>query len=200
MSNYTMQLREVINLYGYDEVKSWFTSYNLEDFLTSKQIEVIQKTGMWSKEKLATKIINHYFMREIGLETCALFRHFVKFKMNEIMESMLPYIYTVSVDYDPFVNENYTEEYTSEGDSLGTSESSAKNSGLGVNSDTPQGQINKSKILEGEYASSVNASESESTGGTLSTGKSTSKYTRHVEGNRGVSSSYQILIDLFRKI
>lgn len=197
--DYTIQLREVINLYGADEVKSWFSSYDLEDYLTPRQIAVINNTGIWSKEKLASKIVNHYYMREIGLETPALFRHFAKFKMTEIMERMLPFIYTISVDYDPFINENYTESFTRHSESSGNSNSTANNSGLGVNSDTPQGNINKQAILNGSYASSTSASESESSGNTDTSGQADETYTRHVEGNRGVTSSYQVLIDLFRK-
>lgn len=37
------------------------------------------------KQILETKIIKHYFMREIGLETPALFLYYLDMKMNEIM-------------------------------------------------------------------------------------------------------------------
>lgn len=205
--NYTIQLREVINLYGLEEVTSWFTAYELSDYLLQNQIKVIEESGMWSKEKLAKKIINHYFMREIGLETPALFRHFAKEKMQEIMEEKLPFIYTNSVAYDPFVNENYTETFERDtrtnGTAQGNSNSSSNSSGLGVNSDTPQGEINKQNILKGQYASSTNASDSEATDTTetnsTTTGTGKETYSRHVEGNRGVSSSYQVLIELYRK-
>ncbi len=69
MAKYTMYLRDVCELVGRDEVENWFKSYNLEDFLTSEQIEQITKYNVWSKERLAKKIVNHYFMHEIGQET-----------------------------------------------------------------------------------------------------------------------------------
>lgn len=69
MATYTIELRKICDIYTRDEVESWFKSYNLEDFLTSSQIEQITKANVWSKERLAKKIVDHYFMREIAFET-----------------------------------------------------------------------------------------------------------------------------------
>lgn len=69
MATYTIELRRVCDLYGRDEVENWFKSYNLEDYLTPEQIEQIEKYNVWTKEKLAKKIVDHYYMREIGFET-----------------------------------------------------------------------------------------------------------------------------------
>ena len=57
------------NFFGRDEVESWFKSYKLNEFLTIKQIEQIEKANVWSKDRLAKKIVDHYYMREIGFET-----------------------------------------------------------------------------------------------------------------------------------
>lgn len=73
---------------GRDEVESWFKSYNLEDYLTAEQITVLSKENIWSKDKLAKMIVDHYYMREIGFETPALFRHYAKVTMQEIMERL----------------------------------------------------------------------------------------------------------------
>lgn len=73
---------------GRDEVENWFKSYNLEDYLTAEQITVLSKENIWTKDKLAKMIIDHYFMREIGFETPALFRHYAKVTMQEIMERL----------------------------------------------------------------------------------------------------------------
>ena len=69
MAKYTIELRRICDLLGRDEVESWFKSYELKDFLTTKQIEQIEKAGVWSKDRLAKKIVDHYYMREIGFET-----------------------------------------------------------------------------------------------------------------------------------
>ena len=201
MSKYTMELRELFTpikfnppLYTKAQVESWFKDYELSDFLTQEQIGVITEAGIWSKDKLASKIVNHYFMREIGQETIALFKHYAKVTMTEIMEEYLPLIYSSSIEYDPLINVNYSEEFyrTANIDSSGSSSSS----GLGVLSDTPQGQISKESILAGSYASSTNANENEVSS---SSGSDTSEnYTKTIRGNSGVSATSQKMIEQYR--
>lgn len=183
MSKYTIELRNVIMLYGEETVKGWFMDYNLSDYLTADQIQTIETAGLWTKEKLANKIINHFYMREIGLETPALFKLKLKVMLNEIMEEYLPVIYSTAIEYDPLVNVNYSETY------IGSDSSSG--SGLTVASDTPQGQISKEAILAGTYASSTGANESSTSG--------SQSYTKHVEGNSGVSATAQRMIMQYRE-
>lgn len=207
MAKYTIELRKIIDLYGRTEVESWFTDYNLADYLTQDQIDTITETGIWTKEKLAKKIINHYYMREIGLETPALFKHYVKVKLDEIMESKLPLIYTNAIQYDPLINVDFTEQFTRSIDqqqnTSGSSSDSASASGLTVNSNTPQGQITKASILAGDYATNTNAFENE-TSSSVSTGSegttnTDETYTKRVRGNQGISASYQAMIKQFRE-
>ena len=88
LQNYTMNLYEIINnFYTRSEVESWFKDYELEDFLTEDQIDVITESGLWNKDKLATKIVDHYLFSQIGFETMGLFKQRVKITMKEIMES-----------------------------------------------------------------------------------------------------------------
>ena len=202
-ATYTAQLRFLINQLGREEVESWFKDYELSDYLTPEQIEVIEEAGIWSKDKLASKIVDHYFMREIGYETDNLFKHFAKVYMNEIMESKLPLIYSNSIEYDPLVNVDYTETYNREIGTTGNNSSTSTNnaSGLSVNSDTPQGQINKNEILQGKYATNTGASESESTinDNSESTTNTDENYTKRVKGNSGVSATAQKMIEQYRQ-
>ena len=69
MASYTIELRKICELYGEDEVRKWFEAYNLDDYLTKEQQNLITTHGLWSKEKLSKKIINHYYTREIAFET-----------------------------------------------------------------------------------------------------------------------------------
>ena len=167
-------------------------------------------------------------MREIGYETPALFKHFAKVYMNEIMERKLPKIYSNFFEYDPLSSVDYTEEYTREiknvnssnsksnSKNTGTSNSisNSNSSGLDVQSDTPQGQTNKQNILNGSYASNTNASENETeiTDNT-STNNNTDittensgnantleTYTHSMKGDNGVIVTNQYLIREFREI
>ena len=218
MSKYTIELRKLFEetlyspaLYSRDDIESWFMDYSLEDYLTEEQISSIKVSGIWSKEKLAKKIVDHYYMREIGFETPALFQHYAKVTMQEIMEKYLPLIYSSSIYYDPLVNVDYTETFertaqnVNEGTTNGTSNSSSNSSGLNVGSDTPQGQINKTTILQGKYASSTSANENEisdeTTTETTSNGTSDTneEYTKRIKGNSGVSATAQKMIEQYRQ-
>ena len=145
-------------------------------------------------------------MNEIGQETVALFKHRVKVAMQEIMEEKLPLIYSASLQYNPLTNVNYTETYTGEStqDTTSSSDSTAtsKSQGLTINSDTPQGQINKATILDGSYASSTSGNDIDDTANTTSEGESngrgTQVYTKHFEGNQGISATYQKMVQQYR--
>ena len=199
MSKYTTELRFVCATYTRPIVEGWFKDYELSDYLTPTQIETIENAGIWSKGKLAKKIVDHYYMREIGLETPALFEHYAKVFMQEIMERKLPLIYSNSIQYDPLVNVDYTESF--ERSSIGSARSTSTNngSGLAVNSDTPQGQISKEDILAGTYATSTGASESTSNINDNSNTTNAENYTKTVKGNSGVSATAQKMVYQFRE-
>lgn len=217
MSKYTIELRKLFEdnyspaLYTRQEIENWFKDYSLEDYLTQEQINSINASGIWSKDKLAKKIVDHYYMREIGFETPNLFKHYAKVTMQEIMEKYLPLIYSSSIYYDPLVNVDYTETFErtanniNEGTTEGSSSSNSNSSGLNVGSDTPQGQINKNTILQGKYASSTSANENEiedtTTTSTSSNGTSDTneEYTKRIRGNSGVSATAQKMIEQYRQ-
>ena len=203
MSKYTFELRRLFDFYTRETVEGWFKDYELSDYLTQDEIDVINERGTWSKDKLAKKIVDHYYMREIGFETPYLFKHYVEITMKEIMEEKLPLIYSASIKYDPLVNVDYTEtfERTIDNTSNGTSSDTASNSGITVDSQTPQGQINKSEVLAGKYASSVNASEASSSASNESnaTANTEEGSTKRVKGNSGVSATAQKMIEQYRK-
>ena len=185
--NYTMTLYEIINnFYTRTEVENWFKDYELSDFLTEDQIDVITEAGIWNKNNLASKIVDHYLMEQIGFETMGLFKQKVKITMKEIMESKLPLIYSASIEYDPLVNVDFTETMDRNVSSNGSS------SGLNVGSDTPQGQISKESILAGDYATGTSASEGEAEN------SSEEDYIKTVKGNSGVSATAQKMVQQFR--
>ena len=211
MASYTIRLREVCDLYSREEVENWFKDFNIEEYLTPKQIESIENAGLWNKDKLARKIVDHYFMREIGFETPALFKHYVKVTMQEIMEDYLPVIYSNSIEFDPLVNVDFTEtferEIEGEASNKGksNSESSSNSEGLNINNNTPQTNITKQALESGIYASNVNQSDTKSNindiTNTENNGTSSSKEisTRHQKGNSGVTATAQALIKQYRE-
>ena len=204
MASYTIQLRKVCDIYSREDVESWFKSYDINDYLLPDQVAQIEQfPNIWNKDKLAKKIVDNYYMREIGFETPALFRHYAKIEMEKIMEEMLPLIYTTAISYDPLINVNFTEEFTRTASQEGTSNSSSNNDATALNvvSDTPQGQINKQEILNGKYASGTTASENavNINDETNQNQSSQEQYTKHFMGNQGISATYQAMIKQFRE-
>lgn len=210
MSKYSFELRDLFEpiifnppLYTRAQIEGWFKDYELSDYLTQEQINVIKNAGVWSKDKLARKIVDHYYMRESGLETIALFKHYAKVTMQEIMEEYLPLIYSASIQYDPLINVDYTETFNRTADNTGTSNSTSNNtsSGLVVGSNTPQGQISKTGILNGDYASSTSANENEAniSDNTTTQGNTQEEYLKRVRGNSGVSATAQKMILQYRE-
>ena len=193
-----MEIRELISTFGEDEVKGWFSQYELSDFLTPEEVKVIEDRGTWSKDQLTQRIIDHYYTREIGTDAIGQFMLFVKDKMHEVMETYAPLIYSASIEYDPLVNVNFTETYTGVTDSNSTSSSTSNGSGLTVNSDTPQGQITKNDILKGKYASSTGANETENKVDDTSKNSGSENYTKTTKGNSGVSATAQKMIEQYR--
>ena len=203
MAVYTIELRKVCEYMGRSTVENYFKDYCINNYLRPNEIETILTANIWSKDRLAQKIVDHYYMREIGYETIGLFKHYAKVYMQEIMERYLPLIYSNCIDYNPLVNVDYQEEFIRNITGSGESESSSSNSasGLSVNSDTPQGEITKANILAGNYASNTGASETESEISDSSSNSNTTDetYTKKVKGNSGVSATAQKMIQQYRE-
>lgn len=191
MAKYTIEIRRLCDIYTRETVEGWFKDYELTDYLTSDEIGVITDRGTWNKDKLAKKIVDYYFMREIGLETPALFIHYAKIKMENIMESKLPLIYSASIEYDPLVNVDFTTTVSRQVNDTGSNNSS----GLTINSDTPQGEVTKANILAGNYASSTQGGESTNS----STSQSIESSSSRTKGNSGVSATAQKMVEQYRQ-
>ena len=206
MSKYTMELRQLFDstyfypqLYQRSDIENWFKDYELTDYLTEDEIEVINNRGVWNKDKLAKKIVDHYYMRELGFETPALFKHYAKITMQELMEKYLPLIYSASIKYDPLINVDFTETFIRNIDNSSTGEANSNSSSLNVSSDTPQGQISKQAILTGSYASSTGANEITDSTTSSNLGNTKEDYSKSVKGNSGVSATAQKMIEQYRQ-
>lgn len=93
MSDYTITLKRISELYGENEIISWFTKYEELSFLSYEQYKVISTpdsfgTIPFTKTFLARMIYEHYYLREIAYETPEMFKHYAKIKMKEIMRKI----------------------------------------------------------------------------------------------------------------
>ena len=224
MATYTMELRKVIDYYGRDEVESWFSSYELSDFLTPEQISQISKYNVWTKEKLAKQIVDHYYMREIGFETPALFKHYAKVTMQEIMGRYLLGIYSAFLKYDPLSSVDYIEQYKREITGEQESQGKSKNEGssnstsenetnsMQINNNTPQRRIQKQELESGIFATTTqqndsnanikDKTETNSSSDIENKGKSKTieTFTHSMKGDNGVIVTNQYLVREFREL
>lgn len=156
---------------------------------------------------LETKIINHFYFREIGFETVEQFKWFLAEKLNLIM----PYYnehYKANErffnDFDPYKNKDVTttETRTTEGESSSQSEGESSQTSEGVNKeifqDTPTNKLMSTKDYATNITDNTSSGEgkTESSGTTTGTAKSVDEFISKTYGHDGMRYPNDILLDL----
>ena len=122
---------------------------------------------------LNQKIINHYYFREIGMETAELFKRYLNTTMNEIMPYYNQLYKSELLEFNPFYNVDKTivsdKNNNSVSDFIGNT--TGKNQ---QNADTENTQTNNGKQQTTTAATSVG----ESVGNSKGSGKTTNKSKR----------------------
>lgn len=145
-------------------------------------------------------ILDNFLMDEIGFETPALFRHYLKTKLNEIM----PYynlLYKTQLDLvkenNLFNNVNLKEEMESTTSSEGhsTSTNNATSNSKQLFQDTPQGRLKNTDIDTADYATNLtlNKSEGESDNTVNDNTSSLGNYVKTITGNNGKMYNIELL-------
>lgn len=127
------------------------------------------------REQLNGKIIEHYWFREIGLETPGLFKRFLNRKMNEIMPYYNQLYESTLKKFDPYVNydlqttgatnsdhkeqRNIKHDETVNTDAKSTTDSSTDGTSRTLVSQTPQMQLSGHE----DYASNITDTASNTT-------------------------------------
>lgn len=149
------------------------------------------------REILNKKILDHYLMSEIGLETPALFNHYLGSKLNEIM----PYYNTLYQKQALLLNKlennvNLTESFNRniENESSGTS--TGTSDGKTLFEDTPQGRLVQSTMENMDHATNINFSKSNDSSTSTSNGASTEDYIKTIMGNNGGKYNFEILNEI----
>lgn len=135
MSKYTTEVRFICETSaGYDESKGY---NNINDIIANSRAQIFDFNYPIFDEAyrptLETKILKHYYTREIGLETVGLWKHFLDMRMNEIM----PYYNKMYLNGFNELNLFYDTDYTREGN-RNDSENRAEN---GTSSDRMTGTV-----------------------------------------------------------
>lgn len=146
------------------------------------------------RDELNSKIVRHYYTREIAAETVGRWRLFVRDAMhlimpyyNQLYESEL-----AAAGIDPLTDRGMTT--TEHGEGKGSADTSQSATGQDVYSDTPQSEMIPAQIKEMRYATSVNLTEGSTTG------EQESEYANDLERKEtGYSKSQSNLLSEWRE-
>lgn len=216
MATYTTQLRSIAeSLAGLDTS----TGYNEINNVIKKARTIIFSFNYPIyddnyKPVLETKIIKHFYTREIGEETYGLWKLRLDEKLNLIMPYYNQLYENTLTKYSVFTNMDYTENYEKTGkDERNKTDNSKTNStssgtnavnGHVYSNDTPHGILDQ--VEAGKYLTNAEFTTNNSTTGdttdttanvTTNENVNTSEnYLKNIVGNNGSKYQYEILKEI----
>lgn len=143
MSNYTTQLRYIIN----SGIDIGLRNYPIFDEA--------------HRNILNRKLIEHYWMDEIGSETIQLFVFRLNRNMNEIMPYYNELYKSALIEFNPLEGYNLTEilSETEKNNSNANANGTSSGNGKNLFNDTPQNAIGQGDILSQKYATNITLDE-----------------------------------------
>lgn len=137
------------------------------------------------RETLNSKIINHYYFYEIGVETAGRFKFNLNVNLHEIMPYYNKLYQSELLTINPLLSFSRTSNVTKEVESGGEStvESTQTNNNKDVFSDTPDGLLSIGNIETNVYASEARIVNDEANKTDTSTGTSNSTETNVITEN-----------------
>ena len=202
MSKYTTEVRYICETFsGLDESKGCF---NINEIVQQSRSKIFSFDYPIFDETyrgiIETKILKHYYTREIGLETVGLWLHKLDVKMNEIMPYYNQLYKSCLLEFNPFYNTDFTTKRDIKTNEKGNSkdETNTTTKEWELYSDTPQGSITN---LENETYL-TNATKNTGDGNTLNKGETNvdnvQDYLETVKGKVG-GENYSSLLEQYRK-
>lgn len=160
---------------------------------------------------LCSKILRHYYTREIGAETYGLWKHWLCTRLNEIMPYYNQMYRSAMLEFNPFYDVELTTTHnrknngtsTTSGNGTQTGSASGTDDSLNAYSDTPQGALDNvenlkyltnARKVDSKSNSSFNSSTNTSDN---TTANSTEDYLQTIKGKNG-SASYSQRLNEFR--
>lgn len=217
MSKYTTEVRFICEtLAGLTESKG---EQSIEDIISSSKNKIFDFNypifDETYRDILETKILKHFYTREIGEETIGLWKLRLNTRLNEIMPFYNKLYNSELLEFNPLYTANFTTTRDINGTNNRTENETIKdtNSGNGsvtrngVNwnlyNDTPQGSVqniengtyltNATKNTDNTTDTSNNSGRFDRDRGVNGTGNSTEHYLEHVVGYRGINPSKMLL-------
>ena len=219
MSKYTTEVRYICEYYndlaesaGYDDV---------DDIISNARDDIFDSFPIYDeayRPVLESKILKHYYTREICAETIGLWKLWLNTRMNEIMpyynklyeSALLKFnpLYDVDVSRTHIRNENSNNENESHTGSTATGSTSGNTSSTDKYSDTPQGGLGGFSNVEnnlyltnarivGENRSDDSTNVESSDGHSKGKNVTTEDYIERVRGKQG-TNTYSSLLKEYR--
>lgn len=168
MSKYTTEVRFICETAaGYTESQGYD---KIEEIIAAARSKIFDFSyplfDAAYKSVIETKILRHFYTREIGAETVGLWKHFLCRKLNEIMPYYNKLYQSELLEFNPFYDVDYTREGSREGEDTNTNTrtGTGKSTDSGTErlnvkdepksdaweyfSDTPQGGVNGLDSME----------------------------------------------------
>lgn len=122
MSKYTTEVRFICEHYaGYDESQDYL---KIGDVISKARPKVFDFDYPIFDEAyrsiLETKILKHFYLREICAETVGVWKHFLDVKMNEIMPYYNKLYESELIEFDPMYDVDLTKDYNKDDKGTGT--------------------------------------------------------------------------------
>lgn len=214
MASYTIRLAETIaEIFAEDDPDDYEQTYSEMTFAntTYGKLPTVpdpKQLGLGTypifnenyRQILNGKIIDEYFLREIGFETIDIFQQSMRKKMDQIMPYYNQLYSTESMVYDPFMTMNIHSVNSSKlnAEATSTSENTANSASTGksraVNSTTPQNPLSGDE----DYASGLADANSQNTSDTTANNTSNSENNTdsdsdtRVTGFQGIQSELMV--------
>lgn len=206
MSKYTTEVRFICETYaGYNESQD----YPIDTIIAKSREKVFNFDFPIFDENyraiLETKILKHYYTREICAETVGLWKHWLNTRMNEIMPYYNQLYKSELIEFNPL----YDADYTTKRDDTGTAHSTGNAKGVHeINnddtdwrlfSDTPQGALtnveNQTYLTDATKNTHKGKENGNNRTDTTNDIKTTDDYLEHVTGKRGYDSFSKRLLE-----
>jgi hypothetical protein len=142
------------------------------------------------RETLQQRIIDHYYFREIGVETPGRFLFHLRTKLNEIMPYYNKLYETTLMEQRIMDNYDVTETFTRTTSNDGTVNNTENRDGRQLHSDTPQGRLT---LDSGEYVSDITENTDNGSSTVISNVDGSETWTRKMSGNIGVQTDAMAL-------
>lgn len=202
MSHYTTELRYICEVYaeytesqGYKHVKEIIAKARKKIF--DFDYPIFDEAY---RPVLETKILRHYYTREIGSETVGRWKLFLEAEMNEIMPYYNKLYASELLKFNPLYDIDITADHTRDNKGTNKTDSTTdyNDERWRYYHDTPQDGVTGIKTLRYLTEAEQNTDESNTKNKNTGSFDSTEDYLEHVKGKRS-GITYSKMLEEYRK-